>query len=145
MSLLMNPAPNPFSLSDMVNWMLGSVANRSYGDEILLVLPFLVVGSAILLATGRGLSALTLGEEAASGVGVNLRIQRILTVLGAGFATGASVALAGAIGFVGTVAPHLIRPFVGHDPARSPIPSALLSRAHLGDRRHRRPAYPDDQ
>ena len=126
MSLFMNLAPNPFSLSDMINWMLGSVANRSY-DEILLVLPFLVVGSTILLATGRGLSALTLGEEAASGVGVNLRIQRILTVLGAGFATGASVALAGAIGFVGIVAPHLIRPFVGHDPARSLIPSALLA------------------
>ena len=126
MSLFMNLAPNPFSLSDMINWMLGSVANRSY-DEILLVLPFIVVGSAILLATGRGLSALTLGEEAASGVGVNLRIQRILTVLGAGFATGASVALAGAIGFVGIVAPHLIRPFVGHDPARSLIPSALLA------------------
>ena len=126
MSLLMNLAPNPFSLSDMTNWMLGSVANRSY-DEILLVLPFLVVGSTILLATGRGLSALTLGEEAASGVGVNLRIQRILTVLGAGLATGASVALAGAIGFVGIVAPHLIRPFFGHDPARSLIPSALLA------------------
>ena len=126
MSLLMNLAPNPFSLSDMINWMLGSVANRSF-NEIWLTLPFLVSGSAILLLTGRGLSALTLGEEAASGVGVNLRYQRIFTVLGAGLATGGSVALAGAIGFVGIVAPHLIRPFVGHDPARSLIPSALLA------------------
>ncbi|MEM1152139.1 MAG: iron ABC transporter permease [Pseudomonadota bacterium] len=126
MSLLMNLAPNPFSLSDMINWMLGSVANRSF-DEIFLVLPFLIIGSGILLVTGRGLSALTLGEEAASGVGLNLRNQRIFTVLGAGLATGASVALAGAIGFVGIVAPHLIRPFVGHDPARSLIPSALLA------------------
>lgn len=126
MSLLMNMAPNPFSLSDMISWMLGSVANRSF-HEITFVLPFLFVGSAILLATGRGLSALTLGEEAASGVGLNLRNQRILTVLGAGLATGASVALAGAIGFVGIVAPHIIRPFVGHDPARSLVPSALLA------------------
>ena len=126
MSLLMNLAPNPFSLSDMINWMLGSVANRSF-NEIWLALPFLVSGSAILLLTGRGLSALTLGEEAASGVGVNLRRQRIFTVLGAGLATGGSVALAGAIGFVGIAAPHLIRPFVGHDPARSLIPSALLA------------------
>ena len=126
MSLLMNLAPNPFSLSDMINWMLGSVANRSF-DEIMLALPFLVAGAAILLATGRGLSALTLGEEAASGVGLNLQKQRIFTVLGAGLATGASVALAGAIGFVGIVAPHLIRPFVGHDPARSLVPSALLA------------------
>lgn len=126
MSLLMNLAPNPFTLSDMINWMLGSVANRSF-DEIFFALPFICLGGAILLVTGRGLSALTLGEEAATGIGLNLRNQRIFTVLGAGLATGASVALAGAIGFVGIVAPHLIRPYVGHDPARSLIPSALLA------------------
>lgn len=126
MSLLLNMAPNPFSLAEMINWTLGSVANRSF-DEIGLALPFLVAGSAILLITGRGLSALTLGEEAASGVGLNLRNQRIFTVLGAGLATGAAVALAGAIGFVGIVAPHLVRPFVDHDPARSLVPSALLA------------------
>lgn len=126
MSLLMNLAPNPFSLTEMINWMLGSVANRSF-DEILLSLPFLLVGSLILVGTRRGLSALTLGEEAANGVGLNLRNQRIFTVLGAGLATGASVALAGAIGFVGIVAPHVVRPCVNHDPARSLIPSALLA------------------
>ncbi len=126
MSLLMNLAPNPFSLADMINWMLGSVANRSF-DEITLVLPFILGGAALLLVTRRGLSALTLGEEAASGVGLNLQRQRIWTVLGAGLATGGSVALAGAIGFVGIVAPHVVRPFVRHDPARSLIPSALLA------------------
>lgn len=126
MSLLMNLAPNPFSLSDMINWMLGSVANRSF-EEVGLAAPFLIIGAAILLSSRRGLSALTLGEEAASGVGLNLQSQRILTVLGAGLATGGSVALAGAIGFVGIVAPHIIRPFVRHDPARSLIPSALLA------------------
>ncbi|MEO0607120.1 MAG: iron ABC transporter permease [Pseudomonadota bacterium] len=125
MSLLMNLAPNPFSLSDMINWMLGSVANRSF-NEIALALPFMALGVIILLVTGRGLSALTLGEEAANGIGLNLQRQRIWTVLGAGLATGASVALAGAIGFVGIVAPHIVRPFVRHDPARSLIPSALL-------------------
>ncbi|WP_273184315.1 FecCD family ABC transporter permease [Hyphomonas adhaerens] len=126
MSLLMNLAPNPFSLSDMINWMLGSVANRSF-EEVGLAAPFLIMGATILLSSRRGLSALTLGEEAASGVGLNLQNQRILTVLGAGLATGGSVALAGAIGFVGIVAPHFIRPFVKHDPARSLIPSALLA------------------
>lgn len=126
MSLLMNIAPNPFTLSDMINWMLGSVANRSF-REIAFTLPFLVAGAAILLATRRGLSALTLGEEAASGIGLNLRRQRICTVAGAGLAAGGSVALAGAIGFVGIVAPHIVRPLVGHDPARSLIPSALLA------------------
>jgi iron complex transport system permease protein len=126
MSLLMNLAPNPFSLSDMINWMLGSVANRSF-DEITLAAPFILAGAAILFATRRGLSALTLGEEAASGIGLNLRHQQVFTVVGAGLATGGAVALAGAIGFVGIVAPHIIRPFVGHDPARSLVPSALFS------------------
>ena len=126
MSLLLNLAPNPFSLSDMINWMLGSVANRSF-EDILLAFPFMLVGSAVLLTNRRGLSALTLGEEAARGIGLNLTHQRIFTVLGAGLATGASVSLAGVIGFVGIVAPHIVRPFVGHDPARSLIPSALLA------------------
>ncbi|MEM9168498.1 MAG: iron ABC transporter permease [Pseudomonadota bacterium] len=126
MSLLMNLAPNPFSLSDMVNWMLGTVANRSF-REIAFAAPFLGVGAGVLLATRRGLSALTLGEEAASGIGLNLKRQRMATVLGAGLATGASVALAGAIGFVGIVAPHVVRPFVDHDSARALVPSALFA------------------
>lgn len=126
MSLLLNMAPNPFSLSDMINWLLGSVANRSF-EDLGLTLPFVIFGASILLLHRRGLSALTLGEEAASGVGVNLRRQRIAVVLGSGLATGAAVALAGSIGFVGIVAPHLVRPFVAHDPARSLVPSALLA------------------
>jgi iron complex transport system permease protein len=126
MSLLLNLAPNPFSLADMINWLLGSVANRSF-EDLKIVMPFVVAGLAILFFSRRGLSALTLGEEAASGIGLNLSRQRIAVVLGAGLATGASVALAGAIGFVGIVAPHLIRPFVGYDPSRSLLPSAMLA------------------
>ena len=126
MNLMMNLAPNPFSLVDMVNWMLGTVANRSFQD-LAFAAPFLVAGLGVLFAARRGLSALTLGEEAASGVGLNLRRQRLLIVLGAGLSTGAAVALAGVIGFVGIVAPHIVRPMVDHDPARSLLPSALLA------------------
>ena len=126
MNLMMNLAPNPFSLADMINWMLGSVANRSLQD-LGFAAPFLIAGLGILLASRRGLSALTLGEEAASGVGLNLRRQRLAIVTGAGLATGAAVALAGVIGFVGIVAPHIVRPMVDHDPARSLFPSALLA------------------
>lgn len=126
MALLLNLAPDPFSLADMINWTLGSVANRSFA-EIAGTLPFMAAGVVLLLLTRRGLSALTLGEEAAAGIGLDLRRQRIAVVLGAGLATGASVALAGAIGFVGIVAPHLVRPWVGHDPARSLLPSGLLA------------------
>lgn len=125
-ALLMNLAPHPFSLSDMLNWMLGTVANRSFND-LLPAAPFLAAGLAILFAGRRGLSALTLGEEGAAGVGVDLPRTRRLVVLGAGLATGAAVAIAGAIGFVGIVAPHLVRPLVNHDPARTLAPSALLA------------------
>jgi iron complex transport system permease protein len=125
MSLLLNFAPNPFTLADMINWTLGSVANRSFAD-IGLALPFLIAGGTILILSRRGLSALTLGEHAAAGLGLNLSRQRILVIMGAGLATGASVTLAGAIGFVGIVAPHLVRPWVQNDPARTLLPSALL-------------------
>ncbi|MEE4283823.1 MAG: iron ABC transporter permease [Pseudomonadales bacterium] len=125
MSLLMNFAPHPFTLADMINWMLGSVANRSYAD-LQLSLPFLLIGMMVLWVSRRGLSVLSLGEEAARGIGLNLRRQRLLVVAGAGIATGAAVALAGAIGFVGIVAPHIVRPWVGFDPARTLFPSALL-------------------
>jgi len=126
MSLLLNLAPNPFTLSDMINWLLGSVANRSF-EDLTMTAPFIAAGLAILFTHSRGLSALTLGEEAASGIGLNLRRQRIAVVLGAGLATGGSVALAGAIGFVGIIAPHIVRPIVRHDPAQSLLPSALLA------------------
>ncbi len=130
MALLMNLAPNPFSLADMLDWTLGTVANRSFAD-LALAAPFLAAGLGLLLAARRGLSALTLGEEAASGVGVDLPRARRLVVVGAGLATGAAVSTAGAIGFVGIVAPHLVRPLVDHDPARTLVPSTLLGGAIL--------------
>jgi len=130
MALVLNMAPTPFSLSDMINWMLGSVANRSLND-IMLTAPFIVVGAGVLLIARRGLSALTLGEEAAQGLGLNLKHQRLMVVIGAGLATGGAVALAGAIGFVGIVAPHLVRSIWGYDPARILAPSAILSGAIL--------------
>ena len=128
MSLLLNFAPNPFSLADMVRWLLGSVANRSF-NELLYSAPFILVGLCLLLTIQRSLSTLSLGEEAAQGLGVNLKRTRLVTILGAGIASGASVALAGAIGFVGIAAPHIVRPLVGYDPGRTIIPSALAGAA----------------
>ena len=126
MALLMNLAPHPFSLADMLNWMLGTVANRSFHD-LAPAAPFLLAGLGLLFAARRGLAALTLGEEAAAGVGLDLRRARLLVVVGAGLATGAAVSIAGTIGFIGIVAPHLVRPLVRHDPARTLAPSALLA------------------
>lgn len=125
MALLMNLSPNPFSLSDMVNWMLGTLANRSLQD-LAFSAPLAIAGMAVLIVYRRGLSALVLGEETAQGLGVDLKRQRIAIIIGAGLATGASVALAGAIGFVGIIAPHLVRPFVRYDASRLLVPSAML-------------------
>jgi iron complex transport system permease protein len=124
MALILNFAPNPFSLSDLVNWTLGSVANRSFTD-LGLTVPFMAAGMALLLTQRRNLSLLAIGEDAATAHGLNFRRTQIVVVVATGHATGASVALAGAVGFVGIVAPHVVRPWVGHDPGRTLIPSAL--------------------
>lgn len=126
MALLMNLAPNPFSLSDLVNWLLGSVVNRSWLD-IGFSAPFWIAGLACVLLAAPGLRALTLGEEGASGIGADVPRTRLLVIVGSALLTGASVAAAGIIGFVGIVAPHLVRPFVRHDPGDLLIPSALLA------------------
>jgi iron complex transport system permease protein len=125
MMLLLNLAPNPFSLADMINWTMGSVANRSLVD-LGFAAPFWIVGFGVLLGVRHQLVTLGFGEETAQALGVDTTRLRAWVVLGAGLMTGAGVSLAGAIGFVGLIAPHLVRPFVGHDPGRAVIPSALL-------------------
>lgn len=125
MTLLLNFAPTPFTLSDLVNWTLGSVANRTMGD-VWLAAPLIGAGLAILARTGTGLSRLTLGAETATSLGTSVKRLQRAVVLGTGLATGASVALAGAVGFVGIIAPHLIRPYTAHHPGRTILPSALL-------------------
>ncbi|MEO1039412.1 MAG: iron ABC transporter permease [Pseudomonadota bacterium] len=129
-ALAMNLAPNPFSLSDLVNWLLGSVANRSWID-IGFAAPFWIVGGALALLAAPGLRALSLGEDAALSLGADLKRTRLFAVLGAALLTGAAVAVAGVIGFVGIVAPHLVRPLVRHDPGDLIIPSALAAGAML--------------
>ncbi|MEM1404058.1 MAG: iron ABC transporter permease [Pseudomonadota bacterium] len=125
MALLLNLAPNPFSLSDMLNWSLGSVANRGLYD-IGFALPFMTAGLICLLAAQKGLDLLTLGEGAAMSLGLRLAGHRYLVVAGTGLMTGGAVALAGAIGFVGLIAPHIIRPFVDYRPSQLLVPSAFL-------------------
>jgi iron complex transport system permease protein len=124
-ALVMNLAPNPFVLSDLVNWLFGAVTNRSFAD-LALTAPFMAVGLALALAAAPGLSALSLGEETAASLGADIVRTRTLAIGGAALLTGAAVALAGAIGFVGVVAPHLARPLTGQDPGRAILPSALI-------------------
>jgi iron complex transport system permease protein len=129
-SLAMNLSPNPFALADLVNWLFGTVANRSFAD-LALAAPFAGAGFVMILAAAPGLVALTLGEETAASVGADLARTRALVIAGAAVLVGASVAVAGAIGFVGIVAPHLARALAGQNPARILIPSALIGGATL--------------
>jgi iron complex transport system permease protein len=129
LALVLNLAPNPFAASEIVHWLLGSLADRSL-PHLYLAGPFLVGGAALLFALGRALDALILGEDAAASLGVSLGRTRALAVAGTALATGAGVAVAGAIGFVGLVAPHLLRPLVGHAPSRL-LPAAALGGAAL--------------
>lgn len=123
-SLAMNLSPNPFALSELVFWLLGSVRDRSMSD-VWLCLPFVSVGGLLLLLARRGLDALSLGPDTAASLGFALGRLRAQVILGTALAVGASVAVSGAIGFVGLVVPHLMRPLVGHEPSRLLVPSAL--------------------
>lgn len=129
-ALALNLAPNPSALADLVNWTLGSVDGRSLSDAGL-ILPFLAFGAALVLFAGRGLQALTVGEEAAAAMGANLNRTRILVVFGSACLAGAATAMVGVIGFVGVAAPHFVRRACEHDPARILLPSALCGGAIL--------------
>ena len=129
-SLVLNLSPNPFAALEIVFWMLGSLADRSM-LHVQLAAPFMIVGWAMLIVLGRGLDALTLGEDAAASMGVRLSRLRGLAVVGTAASVGAATAVAGAIGFVGLVVPHLLRPRVGARPSRLLLASALGGAAML--------------
>lgn len=123
-ALALSLAPSPFAAGEIINWLMGSFADRSL-EEVRLALPFLALGAAAVLATGRALDALTLGETGARSLGVHLGRTQALLAAGVGLATGAGVAVSGVIGFVGLVVPHLLRPLVGARPSALLVPSAL--------------------
>jgi iron complex transport system permease protein len=128
-SLALNLAPNPTAVQDMVLWLLGSISDRSFAD-VLLCLPFVLLGLVLLLASARGLEVLSLGEAEAASLGVSLGRLRGLIIAGSALSVGATVAITGAIGFVGLVVPHILRPWVGYRPG-SLIPASALGGAVL--------------
>lgn len=129
-SLAISLSPNPFAITEIVFWLLGSLEDRSM-VHVVLAAPFLAIATALLLTTGRALRALSLGEETAASLGVDVARTRLVIVGASAVGAGASVAVAGAIGFVGLVAPHLVRPLCGYDPARTLMPATLAGAALL--------------
>jgi iron complex transport system permease protein len=124
MSLVLNLSPNPYASAEIMFWLMGSVTDRSI-DHVLLASPFMAVGWVMLAASARSLDALSLGEESASSLGVNLGRTRALVITGTAVSVGAGTAVTGGIGFIGLVVPHLLRPLVGHTPSRLLLASAL--------------------
>lgn len=123
-SLALNLAPNPYAAYEIMTWLMGSLSDRSW-LHVLLVTPFIVVGGLLLFSTARALDALALGEAQAQSLGVNLRRLYVFAIFGTALAVGASTAVTGAIGFIGLVAPHMVRPLVKHQPSRVLLPAAL--------------------
>jgi iron complex transport system permease protein len=116
-SLALSLSPNAYAVTEIVFWLLGSLADRSL-HYVWLVLPLMLLGWAMLLLSGPALDALTLGEDTAQSMGFNLGRLRSMLIGGTALAVGSAVAATGAIGFVGLVVPHLLRPLVGHRPGR---------------------------
>lgn len=124
MSLAISLAPSPFALSEIVAWLMGALSDRSWGD-VWIAAPLMVAGIGCFLLVARSLDALTLGEAAARSLGVEPGRLQGLLILGVGLTVGGSVAVAGIIGFVGLIVPHLIRPFTDRRPSSLIVPSAL--------------------
>lgn len=129
-ALALNLSSDPFAITEITFWLMGSVEDRSM-DQVLLVLPFALAGAALLLWQGGMLDALTLGEDTARSLGFDMRRGAMLVMAGVALGVGASVAVSGAIGFVGLMVPHMLRPFVGSRPSKLLIPSALAGAAML--------------
>ena len=129
-ALVMNLSSNPFVVLEIAFWLLGSLEDRSF-QHVVLALPFIVVGAILLLGLRNAFRALSLGEEAAQSLGVDVGRLRLMVISGVALGVGGAVAVSGTIGFIGLVAPHLIRPLIGHDPTRLLVPSALAGSALL--------------
>ena len=122
-ALALSLAPNPWATQEIVDWLMGSLADRSY-DDVRLAAPFVAIGAVLLMSLGRTLDALSLGEATAQSLGVDLRRTQALLAIGVGLAVGACVAVTGIIGFVGLIAPHLLRPLTNGEPGKLLAPSA---------------------
>jgi iron complex transport system permease protein len=124
LSLVLALSPNPFALSEIVFWLIGSLEDRSWAHVMLAAGP-IGLGIAMILPMRRALGAMVLGEEAALSLGFNLIRLRWTIACGTALLIGGTVAVVGAVGFVGLMAPHLARRWAGPNPAGALLASGL--------------------
>ncbi|EKF20715.1 FecCD family ABC transporter permease [Nitratireductor pacificus] len=124
-SLVLNLSPNPFAAYEIIFWLLGSLKDRSM-EHVALAVPLMALGWLLIALSGRAIDALSLGEDAAQSLGIHMGRTRFLIVAGVALSVGAATAVAGTIGFIGLVVPHLLRPLTDR------LPSSLLLPAGLG-------------
>jgi len=123
-ALVLAMSPNPFAYQEISLWLAGSIADRDL-RYLAISAPFMIAGTVIVLGARRWLDALSLGEEAARSLGADTGRLGLRLTLGLGLMIGAATSVAGVIGFVGMVAPHLVRARVGFRPGATLLPSML--------------------
>lgn len=129
-SLALNLSSNPFAAMEIMSWLLGSVENRTM-EHVWIALPCVLAGAALLAGSGRALDALSLGEDGAKSLGIDLGRVRLKILTGVAIGVGGGVAVSGSIGFVGLIVPHLVRPFTDRSPSAILLPSMLGGAALL--------------
>ncbi|HEY7084725.1 MAG TPA: iron ABC transporter permease [Hyphomicrobiaceae bacterium] len=128
-SLALNLSQNPFASVEMVFWMMGSLADRSL-PQLWISAPLMLLGCGLLLTLARALDALTLGEDAATSLGIDLRRTRFAVIAGTALSVGAATAVTGIIGFVGLIVPHMLRRLAQHRPGLL-LPASLFGGASM--------------
>jgi iron complex transport system permease protein len=118
-------APSPFAFYDAYDWLMGSLIDRSLSQAVFALVPALLC-IALLLRQVAPLDSLSLGEESAQAMGYDLRRTRLWVVALSALGVGGCVAICGAIGFVGLVAPIFARRLTRGHPGRAIVPAALI-------------------
>ena len=127
-SLVLGLSANPFAYQEISLWLAGSIVDRDL-RYLAIAAPFMIAGAALVMGAGRWLDALSLGEESARSLGADTRRLGLRLTLGVGLMVGAATSVAGVVGFVGLVAPHLVRARVGFRPGSTLVPSMLVGAA----------------
>ena len=112
------------TIREVYSWILGRLSVQGW-EEVWVLLPYVVIASAAILAHGRVLDVFEVGDEEAVSLGINVRRRRLIILIAASLGASATVALSGLIGFVGIVVPHVVRLVLGNS-YRIILPLSLI-------------------